>query len=324
MKVESKKRRIQNGYKEIDVEIISYTKNPAKIMWDMMKQSRQVLHDFEYSEDNGYIQLSIQKVLDDALNTGVVPVPANTIQVQVVFKNISRVNLAQLITGGLSWRFNGVDQVLDNVTSNVILPLTIRNSAYRERAEKLIEDSQKLYYDMTKNDISFYDARYLLLYGQTANMSASFTIPQLIAGSKQSYNGELDEMNYTFRVLIRNLMEAVKKDLDMDDLDKKIYKHLFYHCDIFGVPKKDATYFDKMLDRFVREDYQSKERAHLETGANNQELRRLYNIDHSLLCPIEREALEKKCNDKYKKLSERIEEEKENMGKSKKENKKGN
>ena len=39
---------IQKGYKGIDVEIISYTKHPAKIIWDMLKQTWISLHDKEY------------------------------------------------------------------------------------------------------------------------------------------------------------------------------------------------------------------------------------------------------------------------------------
>ena len=43
---------IQNGYKGIDVDIISYTKHPAKIIWDMLKQTWTSLHNVEYDPDN--------------------------------------------------------------------------------------------------------------------------------------------------------------------------------------------------------------------------------------------------------------------------------
>ena len=41
---------IQNGYKGIDVNIISYTKHPGKILWDMLKQTWIELQDIEYKK----------------------------------------------------------------------------------------------------------------------------------------------------------------------------------------------------------------------------------------------------------------------------------
>ena len=39
---------IQNGYKGIGVSIIGYTKHPAKVMWDMLKQTWIELQNIEY------------------------------------------------------------------------------------------------------------------------------------------------------------------------------------------------------------------------------------------------------------------------------------
>ena len=88
----NKSNGIQNGYKGIDVEIISYTKHPAKIVWDMLKQTWNSLHDTPYNPTNETVNKFIQDVLDRKLN----PVPLEAILIQVVFKGISRVNLAQL------------------------------------------------------------------------------------------------------------------------------------------------------------------------------------------------------------------------------------
>lgn len=44
--------RVQNGYKGIDVEVISYTKHPAKIMWDILKQTWIDLHYKEYNPND--------------------------------------------------------------------------------------------------------------------------------------------------------------------------------------------------------------------------------------------------------------------------------
>ena len=127
---------IQNGYKGIDVEIIGYTKHPAKVMWDMLKQTWVSLHNVDYDENNH----QVKEFIDESLSRRLNPVPQETIMIQAVFKGISRVNLAQL-TRHRGWIFNSESQMPQPVAHNVLLPLNIVNSEYYERAVKLIEES---------------------------------------------------------------------------------------------------------------------------------------------------------------------------------------
>ena len=126
---------IQNGYKGIEVEIISYTKHPAKIIWDMLKQTWISLHDVDYDPNNE----TVKEFINDSLSKRLNPVPQETILIQAVFKGISRVNLAQL-TRHRGWIFNSESQMPQPVNHNVIIPLNIVNSPFYERAKKLIED----------------------------------------------------------------------------------------------------------------------------------------------------------------------------------------
>ena len=170
---------VQNGYKGIGVEIIGYTKHPAKVMWDMLKQTWIQLQDIEYNLELPIVKEFITGSVDKRLN----PTPQETVLIQCVFKNISRVNLAQL-TRHRGWLFQVESQMPQHVEHNVVLPLNIVQSEFYERAVKLIEESQKLYDDMTKgNDdgkdhtvIPYQDARYLLMHGQTCDASCSFSI----------------------------------------------------------------------------------------------------------------------------------------------------
>ena len=139
--------KYQNGYKGIDVELINYSKHPAKVIWDMLKQTWISLHDVEYDEESPIVK----EFITDSLNKRLNPVPQETIMIQAVFKNISRVNLAQL-TRHRGWMFNSESQMPQHVNHNVMIPLNIVNSEYYERALKLIEDSQKLYDDMTNGN----------------------------------------------------------------------------------------------------------------------------------------------------------------------------
>lgn len=229
---------VMSGYKGIDVDIVSYTKNPAEIAWEMLKQTWIELHDIEYDPDSDKVQKMIRGALEKRLN----PTPLETVMIQVVFKNVSRVNLAQL-TRHRGWLFNAESQMPQHVNHNVMIPLNIVNSEFCERALKLVEESQKLYDDMTKtNDegkeetvIPYQDARYLLLHGQTCNVSASFSLPQLVNVCGQRLeNNTADEINYAFRILLYKLANAVFEDDEMDRLSKQIYDKMLLSCDAFG------------------------------------------------------------------------------------------
>lgn len=295
---------IQNGYKGIEAEIISYTKHPAKIIWDMLKQTWISLHDVDYDPNNE----TVKEFINDSLSKRLNPVPQETILIQAVFKGISRVNLAQL-TRHRGWLFNSESQMPQPVNHNVIIPLNIVNSPFYERAKKLIEDSQKLYDDMTKGNenkettnIPYQDARYLLIHGQTADISASFTLPQLVnAVGMRFENNTHDEINYTFRLLVKELRKVIEEDKEMDSLDKLIYNTLLNNCDVFGANRKVGTCHDAMFgNSFKRfndaDNYVTKTTEDClfdyKKLAWYDELKRIYKEEPELLLPGEAEMIE--------------------------------
>ena len=296
--------KIQNGYKGIDVEIISYTKHPGKIVWDMLKQTWISLHDLEYDPNNETVNYFIDEALSKRLN----PVPFESILIQMIFKKISRVNLAQL-TRHRGWFFNSESQMPQPVDHNVIIPLNIVNSEYYERAIKLIEDSQKLYDDMTKDNenkettnIPYQDARYLLIHGQTADISASFNLPQFVNACGMRFeNNTHDEINYTFRIARLKLIKAIEEDNDLDSIDKKIYNHYLKICDVFGAGNKVGTCYDAMFGNSFK---RFKDANDFVTKATENclfdykklawyaELLRIYHEEPELLLPGEKEMIE--------------------------------
>lgn len=295
---------VQNGYKGIDVEIISYTKHPAKIMWDMLKQTWIELHDVEYDPDNPKVREFIAGSLEKRLN----PTPQETILIQAVFKNISRVNLAQL-TRHRGWLFQVESQMPQHVKHNVILPLNIVNSEFYDRAAKLIEESQKLYDDMTSgNDdgkehtnIPYQDARYLLMHGQTCDASCSFTLPQLVNVCGQRLeNNTADEINYAFRILLKKLSEMIANDDEMDVIDKIIYIHNLNKCDCFGAAAKKCftcdDVFGNSFNRFADgNEYVTKAtnncKFDFRKSAWYAELKRIYDEEPELLLEGEAEMI---------------------------------
>ena len=270
----------------------------------MLKQTWISLHDVSYDPND----VTVQKFVDDALARRLNPVPFETCMIQMVFKGISRVNLAQL-TRHRGWIFNSESQMPQAVNHNVIVPLNIVNSEYYERAVKLIEDSQKLYDDMVAGNeskettnISYQDARYLLIHGQTADISASFTLPQFINACGMRFeNNTHDEINYTFRIALLKLMKTVEEDTEMDVIDKKIYTHFFKVCDVFGAGNKVGTCYDAMFGNSMK---RFKDANPFVTEATDKclfdykklawyaELIRMYHEEPELLLPGEKEMIE--------------------------------
>jgi len=296
---------IQNGYKGISVEIINYTKHPAKVMWDMLKQTWIQLQNIEYNPELPIVKEFIAGSVGKRLN----PTPQETVLIQCVFKNISRVNLAQL-TRHRGWLFQVESQMPQHVEHNVILPLNIVQSEFYERAVKLIEESQKLYDDMTKgNDdgkdntvIPYQDARYLLMHGQTCDASCSFTLPQLVNVCGQRLeNNTADEINYAFRLLLKELKKAIALDNEMDELDKLVYAKNLERCDCFGAAaKKCFTCDDVFGNSFKRFEDANEHVTHatenckfdFTKSAWYQELKRIYFEEPELLLPGESEMIE--------------------------------
>lgn len=297
--------RVQNGYKGIDVEVISYTKHPAKIMWDILKQTWVSLHDKEYNPNDK----EIRKMIIDSLEKRLNPVPLETVIIQMTFKGISRVNLAQL-TRHRGWLFNSESQMPQHVNHNVIIPLSIVNSEYYERALKLVKESQELYDDMTRGNnegkehtnIPYQDARYLLLNGQTADISASFTLPQLInACGMRLENNTHDEINYMFRIAIKKLKEQIENDKELDELDRLIYLKTLNGADVFGANRHVGTCYDAMFGNSFKRFEDANEYVTEATEnamfdykklAWYYELKRIYEEETELLLPGEKEMIE--------------------------------
>ena len=296
---------VQNGYKGIGVEVIGYTKHPAKVMWDMLKQTWIKLQCIEYDPNN----LTVREFIIGSLEKRLNPTPQETVLIQCVFKNISRVNLAQL-TRHRGWLFQVESQMPQHVKHNVILPLNIVQSEFYERAVKLIEESQALYDDMTKgNDdgkdntvIPYQDARYLLMHGQTCDASCSFTLPQLVNVCGQRLeNNTADEINYAFRLLLKELKKVIALDDEMDELDKLVYKYNLMKCDAFGANQKKCFTCDDVFGN----SFKRFEDAHgavtnatiyckfdYTKSAWYAELKRIYNEEPELLLPGEKEMIE--------------------------------
>lgn len=295
----------QIGYKGISVEVIQLTAHPGKIVWDMLKQTWIRLHDKAYDEND----IEVRTFIDDSLAKRLNPSPLETIYCQVVFKGISRVCLAQ-VTRQRDWLFNSESQMPQAPTHNVVIPLNIYNSKYKDEYIQLVKASQELYDKMIAGNerkettnIPYQDARYCLLNGQTTDISASFKLTKFVSdcGGRMDNNTH-DELNYLFRLTKKAILKAVDESKEMDSLDKHIYRSLLANADAAGAKQHKSYCCDAMFgNSFKRYPDGS---AYVTIATENclldyrklawfDELQRIYEEEPELLEPGEKEMIEK-------------------------------
>lgn len=222
------------GYKNIDVDIISYPKNPGKIVWDLLKTTWIEYDKVEYDPNDERVKDMIFKALHKQAN----PTVFEAVNIQVRFKEISRVNLAQL-TRHRGWLFSAQSQMPQHVKHNVMIPYNLFDSKYIDEVNKLVKDSQDLYDKLLEEGYPPQDVRYILLHGQTCDCSASFNLNQMTNVSGQRLeNNTADEINYAFRKLIFRFKQAIENDKDLDNIGHEIYTFFINNCDAFGAKQK--------------------------------------------------------------------------------------
>lgn len=231
------------GYRGIDVDIISYPKNPGKIVWDLLKTTWLKYDQVEYDPNDERVKDLIYKALDKQAN----PTVFEAINIQVRFKGISRINLAQL-TRHRGWLFSAQSQMPQHVKHDVIIPYNLFGSKHFDEIHKLMKISQDVYDKLLEEGYPPQDARYILLHGQTCDCSASFNLNQMVNVCGQRLeNNTADEINYTFRKLLFRFKQAIKKDEELDYVDYAIYKRFIDSCDAFGAKQNLSFCCDEVF-----------------------------------------------------------------------------
>lgn len=198
---------INKGFENIKVNITKIEKEPFKVLWDWYKQTWIQYQNMDYDRFN-------KKVFDkcvDVLNFRALPTAMENIGIQFEIKNLSRVALAQITRGRVGWVYNVESQMPQHMKHNVTIPLNIHESNFKDRAEKLILDSQKLYNDMYVDGIPPQDCRFLTMHGQTTNMICGTNYLALRNFfSRRACNGLTDELNYVCRLLLLEIKKLIK------------------------------------------------------------------------------------------------------------------
>lgn len=240
-------KKISRGYDDISVELIDYNTNIAEHAWNCYRMTWNDLQDVEYDKDN----LDVVNAIDNIIAMKALPMPREQAIMTFRINNISRVCLAQ-ITRQRKAAFNVESQMPRPIKHNVIIPKNIyKNKDFRQRAEKLIRDSQKLYDDLIKNGVPPQDARYMTMHGQTTSLVYVVDVNTFISSfGFRCENNLSDEINLVYRLCKKAILEKIYADYmdnKIDELTYNFYKRIIAPADAAGAKQKLGMNTDKVF-----------------------------------------------------------------------------
>src|SRR5574344_879212 len=240
-------KNCSNGYEDISVSIIDYSKDIAKHAWNCYRMPWHELQDIEYDPQS----LVVSSAINDIIAFRALPMPREQALITFRINNISRVCLAQ-ITRQRKAAFNVESQMPEPIHHNVIIPLNIAESKkFNARAKKLIEESQKLYDDMIADGLPPQDCRYLTMHGQTTSCVYVVDVNTFVGSfAMRCENNLTDELNLVYRLCKNKMLEQLISDYSMkriDDLTFNMYWKIIKPADCMGAKQKKGMNTDKVF-----------------------------------------------------------------------------
>lgn len=289
--------KFYNGYENIKVKLINFAGN------DLARQVVLFGQNAEFFEDPGDKEYSpndpqSERIIDEIMNGKTFPKYAfEGHSVAFEIKNISRICLAQLTRE--KGFFCSASGDVRPLTQEFITPRAIyQNKEWMNRLEKIERDIEDLYIDMCEAGIPYMESRYFGFHAQT--ISLTYTAPMmnwLRSCNSRTENNFADEINYIYRLMLRELKTAIKNEVT-DPLSIKLWNWLITFADNKSWYKRDHTY-NNDFERFKTPDnYKFDEYAHNDWRKSSWkiELERIYKEEPELLFPGEAEMIEKWMN----------------------------
>lgn len=286
--------KFYNGYENIKVKLINFAGN------DLARQVILFGRNAEFFEDPGDKEYSpndpqSERIINEIINGKTFPKYAfEGHSVAFEIKNISRICLAQLTRE--KGFFCSASGDVRPLTQEFITPRAIyQNKEWMNRLEKIERDIEDLYIDMCEAGIPYMESRYFGFHAQT--ISLTYTAPMmnwLRSCNSRTENNFADEINYIYRLMLRELKTAIKNEVT-DPLSIKLWNWLITFADNKSWYKRDHTY-NNDFERFKTPDgYKFEEYAHNDWRKSSWkiELERIYKEEPELLFPGEAEMIEK-------------------------------
>lgn len=286
--------KFYNGYENIKVKLINFAGN------DLARQVVLFGQNAEFFEDPGDKEYSpndpqSERIIGEIINGKTFPkytFEGHSVAFEI--KNISRICLAQLTRE--KGFFCSASGDVRPLTQEFITPRAIyQNKEWMNRLEKIERDIEDLYIDMCEAGIPYMESRYFGFHAQT--ISLTYTAPMmnwLRSCNSRTENNFADEINYIYRLMLRELKTAIKNEVT-DPLSIKLWNWLITFADNKSWYKRDHTY-NNDFERFKTPDgYKFDEYAHNDWRKSSWkiELERIYKEEPELLFPGEAEMIEK-------------------------------
>ena len=295
-------KNCSNGYEDISVSIVDYSKDIAKHAWNCYRMTWHELQDIEYDPQS----LVVSSAINDIIAFRALPMPREQALITFRINNISRVCLAQ-ITRQRKAAFNVESQMPEPIHHNVIIPLNIaKDKALAHEAKRLIKQSQYFYDKLIAKGIPAQDARYFCLHGQTTSCVYVVDINTFVGSfGMRCENNLTDELNYVYRLCKKAILDKIEQDHDcalIDSLTFKMYHDIISPADCMGAKQKKGMNYDRVFgNSFARypsanadiESITSSCTYDFKKSAWYAELINIYKTKPELLLPDEKEMIEK-------------------------------
>ena len=286
--------KFYNGYENIKVKLINFAGNDLARQVVLFGQNGEFYEnpgDKEYSPNDPQSKRIIDEIIDGKTFPKYV-FEGHSVAFEI--KNISRICLAQLTRE--KGFFCSASGDVRPLTQEFITPRAIyQNKEWMNRLEKIERDIEDLYIDMCEAGIPYMESRYFGFHAQT--ISLTYTSPMmnwLRSCNSRTENNFADEINYIYRLMLRELKTAIKNEVT-DPLSIKLWNWLITFADNKSWYKRDHTY-NNDFERFKTPDgYKFEEYAHNDWRKSSWkiELERIYKEEPELLFPGEAEMIEK-------------------------------
>lgn len=224
--------KVHDGYQDIEVELLSYTKDIDQIAIRMCGLTYH--HKNDFSDYKNTIDFITKKLIENKTSPKILEAAHCTF----IFKNISRVNLARLTrdqVGAINSESGAVPyHNLETGTFtgkykqevSVIKPLAVKyNTILNEKFDKIIQAISNFRATVEDNEYIWApDMRYIFPQGETISIAMEYNSRQLAAAcNKRILNAVGDEDNFTMRKAIL----AIKNKIEQDYSDENL-SHLSY------------------------------------------------------------------------------------------------
>ena len=284
--------KFYDGYENIKVELLQFSGN------DLARQCIEFgrLGEFYEGASKSYSpdDEECKKIVNEIISGKTFPKYAfegHALDFRI--HNISRVCLAQLTRE--QGFFCSASGDVRPLSQEFITPKAIyARKDWMKRLEDIESNIESLYIDMCEAGIPYMESRYFGFHAQTISLAYHAPVMTWLRScNTRTENNFADEINYIYRLMLRELKNAVANEVT-DPLSIKLWNWLLAMADNKSWYKRDHTYNNDFARYATPEGYVFDEYAHNDWRKSSWklELEKMYHEKPELLFDGEKEMIE--------------------------------